>query len=82
MQSLTQAFLSGYLGGSPRPCVTLALYEGFFIVQKWVESLTLVRDTLTRDTGLLGAGMRGGIINPTFYRIVGRWIKSVHVAVS
>jgi hypothetical protein len=82
IQSLTQAFLSGYLSESPKPCAALALYEGFFIVQKWVESLTLVRDTLTRHADLLGTGVRGGIINPAFCRIVGRWIKSVNVAVS
>jgi hypothetical protein len=82
IQSLTQSFLSGYLGGSPRPGPSLALYEGFFIVQKWVESLRQVRDTLSSRAGLLGAGARGGVINPAFYRIVGRWISSAQAAAS
>jgi hypothetical protein len=39
------AFLDGYLDGAPYARLSLALYEGYFIVREWVDILIWVRDT-------------------------------------
>jgi hypothetical protein len=77
VQALTDAFLSGYLAGAPLSVLALALYEGRFIFEKWVESLTVIRDTFRGSTAPVGAALSNLVVNPTFRRLINGWMGTI-----
>lgn len=77
VQQLTDAFLSGYTEGQPMNRLALALYEGRFLFQKWRESLEMLRESRLGPAGRL---VQSGIVNPTFARLVRRWMETVDAA--
>jgi hypothetical protein len=80
VQALTRAFLSGYLAGAPVSVLSLALYEGRFIFEKWVESLTAIRETFHGSTAPVGAAIGNLVVNPTFGRIIKGWMGTINNA--
>ncbi|MBI1880991.1 MAG: aminoglycoside phosphotransferase family protein [Chloroflexi bacterium] len=80
VERLRRAFLSGYLAGESLAPLPLALYEGFFIFEKWVESLTVLNNTFSGVSAPLGAGFRHLVVNSTFRRIAKQWMQTVKVA--
>lgn len=80
VERLTRAFLRGYLAGEPLAPLPLALYEGFFIFEKWVESLTVLNTTFSGTFAPLGAGFQHLVVNPTFRRVAKQWMQTVKAA--
>jgi aminoglycoside phosphotransferase (APT) family kinase protein len=80
VERLRRAFLSGYLAGESLAPLSLALYEGFFIFEKWVESLTVLNNTFSGMSAPLGAGFRHLVVNLTFHRLAKRWMHTVKAA--
>jgi hypothetical protein len=80
IQALTRAFLSGYLAGAPVSVLSLALYEGRFIFEKWVESLTVIRETFRGSAAPVGAAIGNLVVNPTFGRIIKGWMGTINNA--
>ena len=82
VQSLARVFLSGYLAGDKFDFFLLALYEGFFIFQKWSESLAAIQEKFSGPAlKPFGAGLRAAVVNPTFNFIAGQWMRRVAAAV-
>lgn len=77
IQALTDAFLSGYGTHEGNDRLALALYEGRFIFQKWVESIEALNENLTGIAAPVNRLMQAGIINPTFRRLVKHWLATV-----
>jgi|GEM_PF-3178630 len=80
-QSLIKAFLSGYLAGEPLAVLPLALYEGRFILEKWVQSLTVIDQKFYGRSAPMGAAVRV-LVNSSFQRIVSQWLQTVNQAAS
>lgn len=82
VQGLARAFLSGYLAGDKLDFHLLALYEGFYIFQKWSESLAAIQEKFSGPVlKPFGAGLREVVVNPTFHFIAGQWMRRVVAAV-
>lgn len=69
---LEDSFIRGYSGGQSLPA--LALYEGFFIFQKWFENIDRMQKSVS---AIKARAVRGAIINPTFSHIVERWMQKI-----
>ncbi len=80
INSLRDAFLTGYFDSEQYAKLPLALYEGYFIFREWVDNLIWARDTYSESKALLDMAISKMIINPTFYRIVTRWMQTVNDA--
>ncbi|GAB4479230.1 MAG: hypothetical protein Kow00124_24580 [Anaerolineae bacterium] len=80
VDGLVRAFLQGYFAGDPTDTLPLALYEGYFIFQKWQESIEAAHDALHGRSPLLCQIVCRGVINPTFRGIVRHWMDSVAAA--
>jgi len=73
----SRAFLDGYFAGEQPQPLLLAVYEGRFLIQKWVESLETLQQTFTGRRVPLGVAAQQLIVNPAFQRIVTAWMVRI-----
>lgn len=78
IRALSQAFLNGYLAGEPLDILRLSLYEGRFIFEKWVESLSVIREKLGRRTAPGAVSLANLLVNFTFQRIINQWMTTIN----
>ncbi|NPV65558.1 MAG: phosphotransferase [Anaerolineae bacterium] len=78
IDALSQAFLAGYFAGSQPEPLLLALYEGRFLLQKWLESLEALRRTFNGRHAVWRIPVQRWIVNPTFYRIMASWMVKIN----
>lgn len=75
---LSQAFLAGYFAGSQPDPVLLALYEGRFLLQKWLESLQTLQQTFSGRWAAWRTPPQRWIVKPAFYRIMASWMVRIN----
>ncbi len=75
---LSQAFLAGYFAGGLADPVLLALYEGRFLLQKWLESLQALQQAFSGRRTAWRVPVQRYIVNPAFYRIMTSWMVKIN----
>ncbi len=80
MNTLRDAFLTGYFKGEQYNKLLLAIYEGYFICSEWVDMLMYLQDRYTGRKTILSGGITRAVINPTFHRIIKQWAETVREA--
>jgi aminoglycoside phosphotransferase (APT) family kinase protein len=74
LNRLIAAFLEGYFGMQPTDHRLLALYEGWFMLQKWNESLDILGKTLGQKAS---TAVRRSVVDPAFRHILQTWNESL-----
>ncbi len=77
VEMLIRGFLEGYFGRKPVNVLTLNLYEGRFLLEKWNESLSALRDSFPTKASALTTGVRNLAVNPSFTWLVQQWMDTV-----
>lgn len=76
VEAWSHQLLQGYLDGQPVNHRLLGLYEGYFILEKWLDSLAASAAAAWGGERLL----RETVVNPVFSRVIRRWMQ--HLAKS
>jgi hypothetical protein len=77
VEMLIRGFLEGYFAGKPVNVLALTLYEGRFLLEKWNESLSALRDSFPTKASALTTCVRNLAVNPSFTRLVHQWMDTV-----
>ncbi len=75
LQSLTNAFLEGYFGDDPVDWAVYRLYEGRFLLQKWLESLEIMHSFFALLPEMFITLIHKMTIDLVFQRIFKEWLR-------
>lgn len=80
---LIESFLQGYqVTGRAVSPLTLALYEGQYLLEKWNQSLDTIQTGIDSRIPSLAQPVSRAIVSPLLSRLTQRWMKRVHALAS